>query len=87
MQIDAKGRYGKHLVLGIQTNIKDLDDRIIYVAKSWAPSGCKSFSITKIIHTDYNGKVEEKPTGYADIHVSYFSTIEEGEMDMKGKIK
>jgi len=82
MLIDAKGRYGKHLKLAVEGNIGNVQKTALWLAKQWAPKRCKSLTITKLSHTDYNGNYSDKETGFAKIEVQYFSTIKEGISDL-----
>ena len=79
MILDCKGKYGKFLQLGVQTSKGNVQDRAISLAHNWSPKRAKSFTITKLIHTDYHGRPEKDETGYATIHVEYYSTKKEGE--------
>jgi hypothetical protein len=78
MLIDAHGRYGKTLKLGVQTNKGNVNKHALWLAKLWSPKGTKSFSFS-ITHTDYNGIPTTEETGYANMIVSYYSTKKEGE--------
>lgn len=66
------------LHLGIQTNKGNTNKEAIRLAKRWAPTSAKSFTIESLIHTNYNGSPQKEETGYAKIVVSYFSTEKEG---------
>lgn len=81
MLIDLKGKYGKTIRLGVQTNKGNTFASSVLMAKAWAPKGAKSFSFTSF-HTDYHGRPVDEETGYATITVSYFSTIKEGEYEI-----
>jgi hypothetical protein len=79
MLIDCHGITGKQLCLGVQTNKGNTSDRAMFVAKSWQPKKAQSFTIEKVVHTDYHGKPVEEETGYARVFVSYFTGKKEGE--------
>lgn len=79
MQIDAKGKSGKHLVLGVQTNKGNTLEQANWLARQWAPKCSKSLTF-KLKHTDYHGVESPVETGYATITVEYFSTATEGEI-------
>jgi len=81
MQITIKDSIFKDFLrLGIQTNKGDVQRRSIWLASRWAPKRCKSFTIKRLCHTDYNGVPVEQETGYATMDVIYFTTIKEGEI-------
>lgn len=80
MLIDAKGKYGKHLKLGIQSNPNNVNNTALWLAKQWAPKTCKSLTISKLSHKDYHGNCSDKVTGFADIEVQYYSTLKEGKI-------
>jgi hypothetical protein len=77
MLINAKGRYGKHLTLGIQTNPGNAINVVELRARQWAPNNAKSCTIC-FRDTDYHGLTENHPTGFATIEVRYFTTAKEG---------
>lgn len=79
MKIDAGGISGSSLRLGIQSNVERFEEDCISRAKNWAPKKAKSFTIDKVIHTDYHGYIKRELTGYATIVVSYYSSMKEGE--------
>ena len=82
MLIDVKGKYGKFLKLGIQTNPGKTIRRALKVAKLWAPKNAKSFNM-EFFNTDYHGtKNVDNDTGYATIKVYYFTAKTEGEYDI-----
>ena len=78
MQIDAKGKYGKELHLGVQTNVGETLKKVMVLSQHWAPKKAKSFTITSMMHTDYHGNEQLKETGYATFTVAYYSTKKEG---------
>ena len=80
MIIDPKGRYGKFLYLGIQTNVDNIEADILFKARAWAPKNCKSFTIKGFKHTDYHGHSVDEPTGYGNFNVYYYTTLKEGEI-------
>jgi len=79
MQINCKGKFGKNLNLGVQTNKDKVASKSISLARSWAPTKAKSFSIVKLFNTDYHGRLTNYITGYASIEVCYYSTEKEGD--------
>ena len=78
MIIDCKGKYGKFLRLGIQTNVGKVQAEAIKKARIWAHKKAKSFTFS-LINTDYHGIPKQEETGYADIDVLYYTTQKEGE--------
>ena len=82
MIIDCKGKYGKFLRLGIQTNKDNVKNASLKMAKAWKPKNAKSFTITHLTHTDYHGNFSEVITGYATINVNYFNTTNEGKYNV-----
>jgi len=87
MKIDAKGISGSSLSLGIQSNPENFLKDVILRAKYWAPKETKSFTIDKVLHTDYYGIQQDEITGYATIIVSYYSTKKEGKTLFEKNIK
>jgi len=87
MKINAKGIDGYSLALGIQSNISNFHKDCIIRAKHWAPKETKSFTIDKVLNTDYHGNLQDKITGYATIIVSYYSTKKEGETEFEKNMK
>lgn len=81
MLIDCKGKYGKFITLGVQTNKDKVQEASIKMANEWAPNRSKSFTISRLTHTDYHGLPVpiKHPTGYATIEVYYYTTEKEGE--------
>ncbi len=77
MLIDAKGRYGKHICLGIQTTPDDIENRMFHMVLGAASKNAQSFTCC-IVHTDYHGHFTDVPTGYATVAVRYFSRKNEG---------
>jgi len=88
MLIDTKDKYSfdHKTTLGIQSNPARFQEDCILMAKNWAPKKAKSFTIDKVIHTDYDRNVKRKVTGYATIVVSYYSSVKEGENSLVVKI-
>ena len=88
MQIDCKGRYGKAFSLRVQTNPDNVDKQALWLAIQWAPKKAKSFTMSCLTHTDYNGRpipISQEPTGYANFAVHYFTTIKEGKNKLTNK--
>jgi len=81
MLIDCKGKYGKFLLLGVQTNKGNTYDEAIKQCLAWKPKNAKSFNMN-ITHTDYEGRPVENETGFANVKVSYFSTKTEGKIQI-----
>lgn len=82
MLIDAKGKYGRHLWLGVQTNPGLVASRADWLARQCTPKRAKSFTITSLRHTDYHGNPSDVETGYANITVEYYSTEKEGKVKL-----
>ena len=82
MLIDCKGKYGKFLILGVQTNKGNTYNEAIKISNAWKPKNAKSFDMN-ITHTDYEGRPVETETGFANLKVSYFSTKTEGKIPIK----
>lgn len=77
MLIDAKGKYGKTLRLGVQTNKGNVHNYSLWLAKQWSPNDARSLTFS-LTHTDYHGNSATEETGFATITVSYFTTKDEG---------
>ena len=86
MLIDAKGKYGKFLKLGVQTNKGNTQAEALRMAIAWRQPKAKSFTIIRFQHTNYNGETVEEETGFADIWVNYFTTQKEGEIKLDNPI-
>ena len=78
MKIKVNGKYNKdYLLLGVATNKGNIQAASEKMAIAWSPKNAKSFDMI-ITHTDYEGRIVETKTGYANIKVSYFTTPQEG---------
>jgi len=81
MLIDCKGKYGNFLILGVQTNKGDTYNGALKMSVHWKPKNAKSFDMD-ITHTDYKGLSVKNETGFARVKVSYFTTKEEGKIQI-----
>ena len=86
MKVKFKKRYSGQpieqdfLRLGVQTSSRRVQENAVWLSHVNAPLIGKSFTIKKLTHTDYYGRAESKPTGYATVIVEYFTTLTEGEV-------
>lgn len=81
MKIKCDGKDG--LLLGIQTNKGHVKAKALWKAYQWGLQyKAKSFTIERLTNTDYHGSLSDVETGYANMVVSYYSKVSEGEHSM-----
>ena len=64
--------------LGVATNHDNVDAQAEWVATQWAPKNAKSFTVSDLTDTDYDGNASPVRTGYASFKAAYFTTVKEG---------
>lgn len=64
--------------LSVQTNPDNAIHDALYRAIQWRHKRAKSFTIHGFCHVDYYGYPQDRPTGYAEFTVVYYSTAKEG---------
>lgn len=81
-KIKVKGLLDDYaLCLGIQTypNAESIVQSVHSKSNHFAPKKAKSYKVSNLINTDYDGNTVEEITGYASFTVEYFTSQKEGQ--------